>query len=67
MEPKIRVSSVVRIVVECDMPDREKVLNFLYEDGWTITQQGPKRISATEIDQSIFYVVAEIKNNSEEL
>ena len=61
MKTQVNVYSVVRTEIICDMSEREKTLDFLYEDGWTILNQGPRQISATECNPNIFHVVAEPK------
>lgn len=53
---KIRKRTVIHVDIEAPVEEREKVIQYLYDNQIHFGTSGPKRISVTKVDPSIFEV-----------
>jgi len=56
---QVRYRTLRRVYIKAPVADRDKVVDWCFKNGYRIIRSGPKRIDATQVDTSKYFVIAE--------
>jgi hypothetical protein len=59
MVATVFVSQVQRIEIECPMEEKAQILRYVDSGDYVLVRHGPKLLSPTKVDTTIFTCVAE--------